>query len=38
MDKRLLEAFLNGVVLNLNDKDLPMENSKFWNDVIAPCI
>ncbi len=38
MDKWLLEAFLNGVVLNLNDKDLPMENSKFWNEIIVPCI
>ena len=31
-----MNAFLNGVVLILKDKDLPMENSKFWNDIIVP--
>ena len=34
-DERLMNAFLNGVVLILKDKDLPMENSKFWNDIIV---
>ena len=38
MDQILLESFLNGVVLHLNDSDLPMENAKFWNEIIAPFV
>jgi hypothetical protein len=33
-----MESFLNGVVLGLNDSDLPMENAKFWNDIISPYV
>ena len=33
-----MESFLNGVILGLNDSDLPMENAKFWNDVISPYV
>ena len=38
MDNILMESFLNGVVLGLNDSDLPMENAKFWNDIISPYV
>lgn len=38
MDQILLESFLNGVVLGLNDSELPMENAKFWNEIISPFV
>lgn len=31
-----MSAFLNGVVLIVKDKDMPMENSKFWNEIVVP--
>lgn len=31
-----MNAFLNGVILILKDKDMPMENSKFWNEIVVP--
>lgn len=33
-----MESFLNGVILGLNDSDLPMENAKFWNEIISPYV
>lgn len=32
-----MEAFLNAVKLKLNDHDLPIENSNFWNNYIIKC-
>lgn len=32
-----MEAFLNAVVLKVNDDDLPLENATFWNDYVLAC-
>lgn len=32
-----MEAFLNAIVLKINDDDLPIENATFWNDYVLPC-
>ena len=37
MDAYILEAFLNAIVLSLDDSDLPIENANLWNNHILPC-
>lgn len=37
MDDLIIEAFLNCLVLSVDDKDLPMETPKFWKEHIEPC-
>lgn len=37
MDDLIVEAFLNSLILSVNDKNLPMETTKFWNEHVVPC-
>jgi translation initiation factor 2D len=37
MDKLIVEALLNCLILSVNDKDLPIETPKFWSEHIVPC-
>lgn len=32
-----MEAFLNSIILTINDNDLPIEASKLWSEHIYPC-
>lgn len=38
VDEALMEAFLNAIKVTLNDDDLPIENSSFWNQHMASCL
>ena len=37
MDKQLMDAFLNCLILSLKEDDLPIENANLWNNHILPC-
>lgn len=37
MDKHLMEAFLNCLILSLDEDDLPIENANLWNNHILLC-
>ena len=37
MDKAIREAFLNCVLLTVNDKELPIEGTELWKEHIVPC-
>jgi translation initiation factor 2D len=37
MDKHLMEAFLNCLIISLDEDDLPIENANLWNNHLLPC-
>lgn len=37
MDAKILEAFLNCLIMSLTDEDLPIENANLWNNHVLPC-
>ena len=37
VDQLIMEAFLNAVVLTVDDGELPMENKDFWTKFVLPC-
>lgn len=37
MDKNIKEAFLNCLILTVDDKNLPLENMVMWKEHIVPC-
>jgi translation initiation factor 2D len=36
-DEQLMEAFLNCLIISLNEDDLPIENAALWKEHILPC-